>query len=96
MGEIREQLTHFFCEYCAPEIMTCRLQYNIESTESDKENVCACQKSSAGPVIDCEKQCLLSGFTLGIKRAPKGSWFCSSCKKNQGTLHDCSIHSELL
>ena len=84
-----KQLTLFFVTNVLPEIMTQRLLRSIESdSDSDKENIyCICQKGSAGRMVACDnQQCHFKWFhysCVGIKRAPKGSWFCSACKKSK-------------
>ena len=85
--KLEKQLTMFFVTNVLPEIMTHRLLQSVES-DSDKENIyCVCQKGSAGRMIACDnQQCHIKWFhykCVGIKRAPKGTWFCSACKKSK-------------
>ena len=85
MGETGKKLTWFFVTYVLPEILTGRIKQAVESN-SDKENIyCNFQKSSAGCMIACDNcKCKYKWFhyqCVGIKRAPKGTWFCSDCKK---------------
>ena len=83
--KLEKKLTWFFVTYVLPEILTGRIKQAVESN-SDKENVyCKCQKSSAGCMIACDNhKCKYKWFYyqyVGIKCAPKGTWFCSDGKK---------------
>ena len=80
---LEKKLTSFFVTNVLPEIMTHRLK---EEIESDKENVyCVCRSNSAGRMIACDnRKCQYQWFhysCIGMKRAPRGTWYCSDCKK---------------
>ncbi|XP_065919203.1 uncharacterized protein [Dysidea avara] len=87
--KLEKRLTMFFITNVLPEIMTHKLQQSVENdSDSDKENIyCVCQKGSAGRMIACDnQQCHFKWFhykCVGIKRAPKGTWLCSACKKSK-------------
>lgn len=90
------QLTRFFKEYLLPEILTCKVRdsYSDSTTINSKscsskrtaQNVfCLCQKEEYGTMIACDNSmCSIEWFHLdcvGLKRAPMGKWYCSSCRK---------------
>ena len=89
--KLEKKLTSFYVINVLPEIMTRRLKQELEmECESDKENVyCICQKGSSGRMIACEnRSCQYQWFhyqCVGIKRAPKGDWYCPTCKKSKYT-----------
>ena len=75
----------FLTKYLLPELLT----HNLESQhlDSDKENevYCVCQKPESGRMIACDNpKCSIAWFhykCVGIKRAPRGKWYCSQCRK---------------
>ena len=89
--KLEKKLTSFYVTKVLPEIMSCRLKQEMErECESDKENIYGiCQKGSSGRMIACDNHsCKYQWFhyqCIGMKRAPKGTWYCSTCKKNKCT-----------
>ena len=81
--KVVKKLTSCFVENILPEILTNKLK---RSLESDDECVyCVCQgRVQGGRMIGCDNpSCKYQWFhyqCIGIKRAPKGSWYCPSCK----------------
>ena len=90
------QLTRFFKEYLLPKILTCKAcdSYSDSTTINSKscsskqttQNVfCLCQKEEYGTMIACDNSmCSIEWFHLdcvGLKGAPMGKWYCSSCRK---------------
>ena len=76
-----------------------------EQTESDKENVyCVCRSNSAGRMIACDNQkCQYQWFhysCIGMKCAPRGTWYCSDCKKvnvqNKTCTYICKTSVDVL
>jgi len=70
--------------------MSHKLQRSVESdSDSGMENVyCFCQKDSSGCIIDVTtSNASINSFIIrkcvGIKRAPQGTWFCSTCKRRK-------------
>ena len=58
------------------------------SSSSGSYKYCKCRKMRTGIMIQCENEtaCQREWFHLdcvGLKKAPKGIWFCDSCEKNQ-------------
>ncbi len=72
-----QKLTKFFVEQFLPELMTCKLQMC--------KVYCVCQQEEYGKMIQCENQtCKYEWFhysCIGLRRAPKGSWYCNDCKE---------------
>ena len=50
------------------------------------ETFCVCRKGAYGRMVECDgKECPIGWWHFncaGLKRAPKGDWFCSICKVN--------------
>ena len=92
--KLEKKLTSFYVINVLPEIMTRRLKQELEmECESDKENVfCICQKGSSGRMIACDnRSCKYQWFhyqCVGIKRAPRGVWYCPTCKKASTRMND--------
>ena len=70
-----------------PELVSRKLQFQMESTEAcdDGKLYCSCKKPSYGKMINCENDdCSTEWYhysCVGLKRKPKGNWFCPECKK---------------
>ena len=82
--KLEKRLTSFFVANVLPEIMTCRLKHDDDDSDEENQVYCTCQKRSTGRMIACDnRQCKHKWFhykCVGIKRAPKGDWFCTDCK----------------
>ena len=87
--KLEKQLSIFFVTNVLPEVMSHKLRRSLESdSDSDKENIyCFCQKGSSGRMIACDnRQCQYKWFhykCVGIKRAPQGTWLCSTYKRRK-------------
>ena len=83
LSNMLPQLRQFFENYMLPELLT----HNLQLGHSDKENqvICACRKPESGKMIGCDNpKCSIAWFhykCVGIKRAPRGKWYCPNCKK---------------
>ena len=92
-----KKLTNFYVESMLPELMTHRLQNtsdcaqsssdSLNSSEATTEVYCICQSEEHGKMIQCENPtCKYVWFhfaCVGLKRAPKGSWYCNNCITDQ-------------
>ena len=89
-----KKLTSFYVERFLPVIMTDNMsamagyQSNTQneiSSDEDDQLYCYCQRGESGKMIECEnKECKIGWFhftCVGIRRVPKGQWFCPDCKK---------------
>ena len=84
-------LIHFFKKYLLPEILTQKLLNSLGSKPSITSSslsatvYCTCRKEESGKMIACDNAtCSIEWFHLkcvGIKRVPKGSWFCPNCRQ---------------
>ena len=74
----------FFEKYLLPEVLTHKHEHPCSNKENEKV-FCTCRKPESGRMIACENpECNIVWFhyrCVGIKRAPRGRWYCSSCKK---------------
>ena len=83
-------LKKFFCKYILPELLTRKLKHASRSCDSEEVNeelYCICHKPESGRMIACDNSnCSIKWFhygCVGIKRAPRGKWYCSSnCKQS--------------
>ena len=86
IDRIVPQLQLFFSRYLLPELLTHSLEPEPGSSTRTKKLHCVCQKPQSGKMIGCDNpDCKIEWFhynCMGIKRAPKGKWYCSNCKKN--------------
>ena len=78
--KVVKKLTRCFVENILPEILTHKLKRSL-----DECVYCVCQgRVQGGCMIGCDNpSCKYQWFhyqCIGIKRAPKGSWYCPSCK----------------
>ena len=79
------KLEKFFTTRLLPELLTRRIEYELEAVESDKENqlYCVCRGPEYGKMIACDNaKCGVQWFhykCVGLKRAPRGKWFCKTC-----------------
>ena len=64
-----------------PELLTRR---NDPSNESNDQYFCFCRRPSFPSMIACDhRDCKWEWFhysCVGVKKAPKGRWFCKDCK----------------
>ena len=78
------KLEKFFTTRLLPELLTRRME-STEAVESDKENqlYCVCRGPESGKMIACDNvECNVQWFhykCVGLKRAPRGKWFCKKC-----------------
>ena len=81
---------NFFCSYILPELLTHKFKNGTEemaptdlSSDEDKR-YCFCGENKPGRMIGCDNpNCTIEWFhysCVGIKRKPKGEWFCKNCK----------------
>ena len=80
----------FYVESMLPELMTHRLQSTTSeyvtstSTCSAATLYCSCRGEEHGQMIQCENPTCKYGWyhysCIGMKRTPKGSWYCEQCK----------------
>ena len=81
--KLQRKLTNFFVDHVILEIMT--QEMNPTELETDEEKVyCVCKGSrSDRKMIACDNTaCKYESFhytCVGIKRAPKGKWYCPYC-----------------
>ena len=77
------KLTTFFVEALLPEVMTQRLKNKASEDEEPDKTFCYCQGKDEGRMIGCSNDsCKIEWFhykCVGIKRAPKGDWYCKDC-----------------
>lgn len=88
--KIVKKVTSFYVESMLPELMTHRLQSTSSedvtstSTYSAPTLYCSCRREEHGKMIQCENPTCKYGWyhysCIGMKRAPKGSWYCEQCK----------------
>lgn len=83
----------FFCKHILPELLTRRLEHTSPETavsRPNKENIaklyCLCQMpEDENEYIGCDNpECAIEWFHLDclkLKRKPKGTWFCPTCRK---------------
>ena len=74
-------LTTFYVQHFLPELIT----HYLQCKEARKTPVyCLCQAEEHGKMVQCENpSCKYVWFhfsCVGLKRSPKGSWFCPQCK----------------
>ena len=85
IDRIVPQLQLFFSRYLLPELLTHSLEPEPGSSTCTKKLYCVFQKPQSGKMIGCDNpDCKIEWFhynCMGIKRAPKGKWYCSNCKK---------------
>lgn len=81
------KLTNFYVEHVLPEIMMKKKEAAATGSENDnpEKTYCVCNGLDEGRMIGCASgsSCKIEWFhykCVGIKRAPKGDWFCDSCK----------------
>lgn len=77
-----KKLTTFYVEQLLPELMT----HQLQGTQSAEVKVyCFCQKGEHGKMIQCDSPtCKYVWFhfsCIGLKRSPKGSWYCQECQR---------------
>lgn len=83
--KLSKKLTDFYVDTFLPEILTHRcLDDTSESSEDNSDKLyCICQRPEYGKMVCCDNnQCKYIWFhyqCVGIKRAPKGNWFCPDC-----------------
>ena len=90
--KVQRKLTCFFVEHLLPEIMTHTMNPTELQTDEDKV-YCLCEGSCEdSQMIACDNDsCKHEWFhfkCLGIKRAPKGTWFCPSCRTSDTTSNN--------
>ena len=85
--KLLKKITKFYVECFLPEIMMHRLKNGLCQTEVANEvnAFCSCQGVEEGRMIACaNSSCKIEWFhykCVGIKRAPKGDWYCPDCVK---------------
>ena len=71
-------LTHYFHDNGPKDVA------EAVSSSDDSKTYCFCGKDKKGMMIACENpECIVEWYhysCIGIKRKPKGSWFCPKCK----------------
>ena len=71
-----------FYKVILPELYT---RKNDPENRREQELYCVCRRPKFLPMIGCDGfNCNIEWFhysCVGLKRAPKNSWFCDSCKK---------------
>ena len=78
--KVVKKLTSCFVENILPEILTHKLKRSLESDDECVYSVCQ-GRVQGGRMIGCDNpSCIYHYQCIGIKRAPKGSWYCPSCK----------------
>ena len=85
------KLTNFYVEHLLPAIMTGNVSVRSQETQDEKftqaddQIYCYCHCEEHGKMIECDnKECKIGWFhftCVGIKRAPRGQWFCPDCKQ---------------
>ena len=79
--ELKAKLINVFEKVILPECITRKHDPNNEHSQ---KLYCSCKRPSFEPMIACDgKDCQVEWYhyvCVGITRAPKGSWICSSCK----------------
>ena len=84
MDAIATKSKTFFTSYLLPELLTHRLKRGVECEPI--KTYCYCGKPAEGLMIGCDNEsCALQWFhykCAGIKRKPKGNWFCKNCISN--------------
>ena len=85
------KLTKFYVEIMLPEILTRNVldaselssSTTVAATSNEEVTYCFCQEGEHGKMICCDNsECKISWFhfkCVGIKRAPRGDWFCPNC-----------------
>ena len=85
-----KKLTIFYVEKLLPAIMTnlsdsCPTITQDETFSDEDQIYCYCRREESGKMIKCDnKDCELGWFhfsCVGIRRAPKGQWFCRECRE---------------
>lgn len=85
--ELKQFLNRYFIRIILPVLLTgttkvLDLTQPTCSEDSQREKYCKCGKPEQGRMITCDNpKCLISRYhykCVGIKRKPKGSWFCCS------------------
>ena len=76
---IIEKCKNFFITYLLPELLTHRLKREAET----RKTYCFCGMDKGGMMIGCDNpSCSLEWFhykCVGIRRKPKGNWYCKNC-----------------
>ena len=86
-----KKLTIFYVEQLLPAIMTNNMSASCQtitqdetSSDEDDQIYCYCRRGEIGKMIACENEdCKIGWFhftCVGIRRAPRGQWFCRDCK----------------
>ena len=78
-----QKLRMFFSKYVLPELLTRKVKADAEAPNSTVK-YCYCNSEAEGKMIECENpSCSRVWFhfsCVGIKRTPRGSWYCKDCK----------------
>ena len=93
--QLVKKLTTFYVECLLPEIMTQNIldaecsknpqnSETLQPAQSNSDTYCFCKKKEYGKMIQCDNpSCKFVWFhyaCVGIKRAPKGNWYCFECQ----------------
>ena len=82
----------FFHSYLLPEILTRSLDRIDSESEIDEEGsaqplFCICNRPEYGKMIECDNvSCDIGWFhfsCVGVRRKPKGEWYCPECKSDE-------------
>ena len=67
--------------------------------EVDVELWCVCKKPSEGDMIACDNaNCKIEWFhfdCVGIRKAPRGKWYCLECRSNNSTKRKLNFENEI-
>ena len=86
------KLSNFYVEHLLSAIMTGNVSARSQETQDEKltqadddQIYCYCCCEEHGKMIECDnKECKIGWFhfiCVGIKRTPRGQWFCPDCKQ---------------
>ena len=86
--KLLEKYDKLFNIVILPELLTRKC--HPSERDQDEKQYCICQRPSFLPMISCDgRQCETEWFhytCVNITRAPKGKWFCKSCKLDKQNI----------
>ena len=84
LAELLPKLRSFYIKYILPELLTHHRKDGITIDGSTEDKYCFCHRGEEGRMIACDNpDCKIEWFhysCVGIKRKPKGNWYCKDCQ----------------
>ena len=84
LAELLPKLRTFYIKYILPELLTHHRKDSSTLDGSTEDKYCYCHRGEEGRMIACDNPyCKIEWFhysCVGIKRKPKGNWYCKDCQ----------------